>query len=122
MATILLVEDDIPMQNLYEGALQVEHEVIAVESAAAALKTIDQAHPDLIVLDLHLPDAPGTKILNYLDSNQDFSDIQVVVMTGFAHYRNQQLSPSVVQVLAKPVTTSVLLRTINAALLNKAPS
>src|SRR5262245_44160214 len=104
MATILLVEDDAPLMRLYEGGLANEHDIFAVESAGAALESIQTNPPDLIVLDLNLPDAPGTTILDYLATVPELGHVQVIVMTGFAHFKNQPLPSSVVQVLAKPVT------------------
>ena len=113
MAKILLVEDDTPLLRLYEGALLEQHEVVAVESTKTAIRALEDYHPDVMVLDLNLPDAPGTVILQHLDANPQFADVQVVVMTGFAYYKNQNLPDAVKHVLSKPVTSSMLLRTVN---------
>lgn len=115
MAKILLVEDDLPLLRLYEDALKSEHIVIPVETSAAAIAAIDGQRPDLVVLDLNLPDAPGTTILNYIEARADMPNLRVVVMTGFSRYRSETL-PGVVQVLSKPVTASMLLRVVNAAI------
>lgn len=116
MAKILIVEDDLPLLRLYTNALEAEHEVIAVESSAQAIYAIDHERPDLIVLDLNLPDAPGTTVIQHVDEQSDFPARRVVVMTGFAHYKKHNLSQVVYDVLDKPVTSSMLLRVVNAAL------
>lgn len=113
MARILLVEDDTPLLRLYEGALAEQHEVVSVESTRDAIRALDQRDFDVMVLDLNLPDAPGTVILQHLSTHAELSDIQVVVMTGFNYYKNQQLQDAVKHVLSKPVTSSMLLRTVN---------
>jgi DNA-binding NtrC family response regulator len=118
MAKILLVEDDIPLMRLYESALGMEHEVVTAETSQQAIQAINEQQPDLMILDLNLPDAPGTTILKHLQS-LDSSQIRVVIMTGFSHYRVESLPDMVVQVIAKPVTTSMLMRIANAAIASK---
>ncbi len=112
MIKVLLVEDDTPLMRLYQGALEVEYDVVAVESSSEAIDAINKFQPDLIVLDLNLPDAPGTVVLDYVEKHPEYANLKVVVMTGFAHHRQQNLPPRVVEMLAKPVTSSMLLRAI----------
>lgn len=117
MARILLVEDDTPLLRLYQSALAEEHEVFACESTAEAIEIIDEQRPDLVVLDLNLPDAPGTQIIEHLDSRDDMPHARAIVMTGFANkYRRESFPVLVVEVLAKPVTPSMLRRVSNVAI------
>jgi len=119
MAVILLVEDDLPLMRLYQGVLEAEYQVVTAESCAEAIKAIDAHHPNLVVLDLNLPDAPGITIINYLEARTDLAQPTIIVMTGFAYYKREALPPSVVEVLNKPVTTSRLLRVVQAALASR---
>ena len=116
MAKVLLAEDDGPLLRLYCSALRSEYVVIPAETAAAAVKAIDEHRPELVILDLNMPDAPGTAILDYVTSHVELSDMRVVVITGFANFRRESLPDVVVDVLHKPVTTSLLLRVIDEAL------
>ena len=113
MATILLAEDNGPLLRLYSSALKSEHVILPAETASEAIRQINKHHPDLMILDLNMPDAPGTAILEYVTSHPQFADLQVVVITGFAHYQRDALPDVVVDVLHKPVTTSTLLRVID---------
>ena len=113
MAKILLAEDDGPLLRLYTSALKTEHVVFPAETAAKAIQLINEHHPDLVILDLNMPDAPGTTILDYVTAHPQFAELQVVVITGFAHYQRDALPKVVVDVLPKPVTTSTLLRVID---------
>jgi len=116
MAKILLVEDDMPLLRLYESALQTEHTVSAVASSAEGIAAIEQERPDLVILDLNLPDAPGTQILNFIQNHAELSHLRVIVMTGFAAYQRENPPPIVTDVLNKPITTSTLLRVVHQAL------
>lgn len=118
MIKVLLVEDDTPLMRLYQGALEVDYDVIAVESTSEAIDALNKFQPDVIVLDLNLPDAPGTVVLDYIEKNAEFEPLKVVVMTGFAHHRQQAMPPRVIEMLAKPVTSSMLLRSIKNVLVN----
>jgi len=116
MAKVLLAEDDVPLLRLYCSALRSEYVVIPAETAAEAVNAMREERPDLLVIDLNMPDAPGTAILDYVTSHPDLFDLKVVVITGFANFRRESLPDVVVDVLHKPVTTSSLLRVIGEAL------
>jgi len=113
MAKILLVEDDIPLRRLYESALQLEYSVIATDSSSGAIKAIETEHPDLIVLDLH---SSGAAMLDYIETHARNLSPRVIVMTGSSQFVIKIAYDCIVEVLNKPVTTSMLLRVVNAAL------
>ncbi len=80
MALILLVEDDRNITAALSRALSdAGHVVRAVGRAADALRTVTEARPDLVVLDLGLPDADGTEVLRMMRS---MSDVPVIVATA----------------------------------------
>jgi DNA-binding response OmpR family regulator len=80
---ILVVDDDRSVRQMYRTALLIAgFEVETAGDGAAALAKIDERHPDLIVLDLHLPRVDGLAVLGELRANSDTWDIPVVVLTG----------------------------------------
>jgi DNA-binding NtrC family response regulator len=113
MARILLVEDDLPLLQLYADALEEEHEVMAVDSAQGAIHALQTQTFDIIVQDMNLPDAPGTVILDYVQANFTADPLRVIVMSGFRQFQAMQIQAPVVEVLAKPVAVSTLKRTVN---------
>jgi DNA-binding response OmpR family regulator len=80
MARVVLVEDDIEIRRLVAEALAGQgHDV---ESAAAALEGLELAvkgKPDLVVMDLGLPDLDGTELLRMIRA---VSDVPVIVITA----------------------------------------
>jgi DNA-binding response OmpR family regulator len=82
-ARILVVEDDTTLAAMYRNALRLAgFEVDAAENGITALWYIDQAPPDVIVLDLHLPGVRGEVVLSEIASRADLCHIPVIVVTG----------------------------------------
>lgn len=80
---ILVIEDDDALANLYRSALRYAgYDVDVAGDGLTALEDIDQAHPDLVVLDLHLPQLAGDRILSEVAATPDTRDIPVIVVTG----------------------------------------
>ncbi|HET6531377.1 MAG TPA: response regulator transcription factor [Actinoplanes sp.] len=80
MALILLVEDDRYITAALTRALgDAGHVVHPVSQAAAALKILTDERPDLVILDLGLPDIDGTDALRMMRS---VSDVPVIVATA----------------------------------------
>jgi two-component system, OmpR family, KDP operon response regulator KdpE len=80
MARIVLVEDDVEIRRLVADALAAQgHDV---ESAAAALEGLELAvkgKPDLVVMDLGLPDLDGTELLRMIRA---VSEVPIIVITA----------------------------------------
>lgn len=80
MAQLLLVEDDAEIRRALIHALtDLGHVVTSVPTAMAALKHIVTHAPDLLVLDLGLPDVDGLKLLKMLRA---VSEVPIVVATA----------------------------------------
>jgi len=117
MTTILIVEDDTPLMRLYESTLYEEsYNVLSVGTAANAIKAIDEHIPEVVVLDLNLPDRPGTEVIDYIVNHAQLSHTHIVVMTGFSRFNRESFPEQVLQVLNKPVTPSMLLRVVRDAI------
>lgn len=69
---VLIVEDDFHVGRLHAGFVDIVpgFEVLTIAStAAAALKAIDAQKPDLVLLDVYLPDASGLDLLRTIDTD-----------------------------------------------------
>jgi DNA-binding response OmpR family regulator len=79
-ATVLVVEDDPASQALLRRLLeQNDLEVLSAPTGADGLRTLFQRHPDLVLLDVGLPDADGTELLARI---RDLSDVPVVMVSA----------------------------------------
>ncbi|OGY45401.1 MAG: hypothetical protein A2744_04320 [Candidatus Buchananbacteria bacterium RIFCSPHIGHO2_01_FULL_44_11] len=83
---ILLVEDDPDLLFLMKKKLTDEHifEVITAETGQQALELINSQPPDLILLDILLPDIDGMTILNDISSRPETKNIPVIILSNLA--------------------------------------
>ena len=83
MAHIYLVEDDESIREIESIALKNSgHEVIGFENATAFFKGIESIIPDLILLDVMLPDMNGNEILARLRKKTDTRKVPVIMVTA----------------------------------------
>ena len=80
---IYYVEDDTSIRELVLYALKTaEFQVMGFENAASFYKRMKEQQPDLIMLDIMLPDEDGVSILKKLKSRPDTENIPVIMMTA----------------------------------------
>jgi DNA-binding response OmpR family regulator len=81
-ATILVVDDERKILDLVRSYLEGEgYAVLLAESGQRALETMQRAHPDLIVLDLMLPDLAGEEVARVVRGH---SDVPIIMLTAKA--------------------------------------
>lgn len=80
---IYYVEDDTSIRELVLYALKTaEFQVMGFENAASFYKRMKEQQPDLILLDIMLPDEDGVSILKKLKSRPDTENIPVIMITA----------------------------------------
>jgi DNA-binding response OmpR family regulator len=113
-ATILVVEDDADLRRLYRTALTLAGFVVHdVSIGLDALRRIDMDPPDLVVLDLMLPDISGLVIRQEIAAHAHTRNIPVVIVTGSTLDLKDIEVPCV---LRKPVSPEELVRTVHSCL------
>jgi DNA-binding response OmpR family regulator len=82
---ILIVEDDDFLLQMYAAKLELEDfNVLTANTGAQGLKTAQKSLPDLILLDLNLPEMDGFEVLQHLKSEEATKNIPVLILTNFA--------------------------------------
>ena len=114
---ILLVEDTPSLAALYRQYLsKLDAEVIGVERGADALTALDQAIPDVVLLDLQLPDMNGLEILKQIKSRGIPTLPIVITAHGSVVTAVQAMRDGAYDFLLKPFTADRLLVTVKNAL------
>jgi len=120
MFRILVVEDDPIMRKLMQRTLTSEgFECLLSASARDGLKMCLRDKPDLLVLDVHLPDANGIELCRKLKSDERIRHIPVLIMTGEAssvEFRIEGLESGAEDYVLKPFETSELVSRIRGIL------
>jgi DNA-binding response OmpR family regulator len=81
-ATILVVEDDVDVAEMLTSYFREQgYGVVAVNWGEDALKSARATHPDLVILDIRLPDIDGFEVARRLRSNQRTQDIPIIFLT-----------------------------------------
>ena len=79
-AKVLIVDDEADIRNLLTAVLDNYYDVTEAGSAAALQKTFSQEQPDVILLDVKLPDAHGLDLLPQIKKR--WPDTEVIVLSG----------------------------------------
>lgn len=83
MKTILAVDDDEYILDSLHLALSKEgYHTLLASNAHAAEHTVKKALPDLVVLDLKLPDSPGTDVVKMMKENSKTKNIPVIIISA----------------------------------------
>lgn len=121
---ILIVEDDSDAALALSIQLEAEgFQILKATDVASAISMAKSQLPDLILLDLGLPDGEGYKVLQRLVSGS-ISSAPVIVVTarGSEKDHHRALELGAVDFFQKPVPSTWLLRAIQRALIERHPN
>lgn len=83
MYKVLVIEDDHALRQILGKLLSTEgYESLTCHNAAAGLEACSRHKPDLILLDVHLPDGNGLQICRRLKSDERLRHIPIIILTG----------------------------------------
>jgi CheY-like chemotaxis protein len=118
----ILIVDDEHANRFYLSSI-LEDKEYAVETAKSgedALKIISQEKPDLLLLDIMMPNMNGFDVLKYLKKDNETSDISVIVLTALGKEGNVEkaLGLGAIDFLTKPLDEKELFAKIESVLAN----
>ncbi len=102
--SVLVIDDSEPTRNLVSRLLSAAGWTVAsAENGRAAINQIERARPDLILLDLMMPDVDGIEFLEILRKNEEWRLIPVILITAkdLTPDERSRVSDKVEQVLQK---------------------
>jgi PAS domain S-box-containing protein len=124
--SVLYMEDNLSNLKLLENlmALRPEVKLIAAMQGRLGLDLARQHHPDLILLDVHLPDMKGSEVLRRLLADPETRDIPVVVISADATRGqiDRLLAAGARAYLTKPLDVKKLLAVLDETLGRKGTS
>lgn len=119
MQTIIMVDDNVTTLNTARRILQGHYATYAATSGAMLFKILEKIVPDLILLDIEMPEISGYETIKRLKSDKRLSDIPVIFVTA----RNDDgselegLALGAIDYVTKPFSPPLLLRRIKNHLL-----
>jgi two-component sensor histidine kinase/DNA-binding NarL/FixJ family response regulator len=120
---ILLVDDEDRNLRLLQAILTPEgHDVFTARTGEEALKKVRELSPDLILLDVMMPEMDGYQVLSGLRDNEPGRDIPVIMVTSLddTDSRVRALEAGADDFVTKPIVTPVLTARVDSLLKVKA--
>ncbi len=113
--TILIVEDNDLNMKLFNDLLEV-HGYLTLQSREGeeALRLAQEHRPDLIIMDIQLPEISGVEVTRRLKADERLRDIPVVAVTAFAMKGDEEWvrGSGCEAYLAKPITVNAFMTTV----------
>ncbi len=125
MAHILVVEDDETNREFLRFVLQqAGHRVRAVSDGQQALDQVAAEAPDLVVLDVMLPEVHGYEVCHRLKQSDKTAGIKILILSAktFQADRHQALGVGADDFLSKPADPKVLVERVRRLLNGTSPT
>lgn len=114
---ILIIDDEVDIADVITIALQGDFSVAVRHSIHDPIHVVDEEKPDLIILDLWIPEIGGEKVLNALKNDEHICKIPVVVISADNAAEEIAKKSGADGFLAKPFTVKELRNLIAAKLI-----
>ncbi len=114
---ILVVDDDKAVTALLEGLLSGQgHTVLVANDGLDGMVQVRKHVPDLIILDVMMPEINGYDVCSNLKFDERFKHIPIIILTS----RDQELDPRIgklmgISYMQKPIDSKVLLEKVQNA-------
>ena len=113
--TVLIVEDNILNMKLFNDLLEAHgYHTLQTRDGVEALKIAREHRPDLILMDIQLPEISGLEVTKWLKEDDELRSIPVIAVTAFAMKGDEEKirSGGCEAYIAKPISVAGFLRTV----------
>jgi two-component system cell cycle response regulator DivK len=112
---VLIVEDNDLNMKLFNDLLEAHgYQTLQTRDGVEALKLARQHRPDLILMDIQLPEISGLEVTKWLKEDDDLRAIPVIAVTAFAMKGDEEKirGGGCEAYIAKPISVASFLRTV----------
>ena len=111
MRRIAVVEDNPDNRLLVQAILEDDYDVVEFENGREAVDGLREASPDVVLLDISLPEMDGTEVLDWIRSQPDLSATPVIALTAHAMAgdRERYLEAGFDDYVSKPIVDEAVL-------------
>ena len=113
--TVLIVEDNELNMKLFHDLLDAHgYNILQTKDGMEALDIAREHHPDLILMDIQLPEVSGLVVTKWLKEDDDLQSIPVIAVTAFAMKGDEEriLQGGCEGYISKPISVPHFLETI----------
>jgi len=119
--TILIVEDNELNMKLFHDLIQAHgYNILQTKDGMEALKLARQHKPDLILMDIQLPEVSGLEVTKWIKGDPELHEVPVVAVTAFAMKGDEERirQGGCEAYLSKPISVAKFMETIRRFLGN----
>ena len=115
---VLIIDDDTSVQSILSSALADNYAVQVASTGEEGLRHYEQVRPDVVLLDVMLPEMNGYELAESLRNRSDYRDTPLIAVTGYTEYddRGRSLRAGFNAHITKPINPSHLLDVISELL------
>jgi two-component system cell cycle response regulator DivK len=113
--TVLIVEDNELNMKLFHDLLDAHgYRTLQTRNGMDALKIARESRPDLILMDIQLPEISGLEVTKWLKDDEDLRDIPVIAVTAFAMKGDEERirQGGCEAYISKPISIATFLETV----------
>ena len=113
--TILIVEDNELNMKLFQDLLEAHgYNTLQTRNGKDAFAMVKAEHPDLILMDIQLPEVSGLEVTKWIKEDDNIKSIPVIAVTAFAMKGDEQkiLDGGCEDYIAKPISVANFLDTV----------
>ena len=112
---VLIIEDEKDLRQFSTWLLEAEgYKVIQAADGDEGLKVARQYQPDLVLLDIRLPESDAWTVLEEIKNTPELADIPVVIFTASADisYQSKAIEMGAADYLVKPISAENLVKCV----------
>jgi len=113
--TVLIVEDNELNMKLFHDLLEAQgYGILQTRDGMEALKMAREHKPDLILMDIQLPEVSGLEVTKWIKEDDDLKSIPIIAVTAFAMKGDEEKirEGGCEAYIAKPISVSNFLATV----------
>ena len=121
MKRVLIVEDNSDNMDVLEAFLEDDYELLEATDGKMGLGMAIEEKPDLILLDISLPEMDGTQVITEIRKNQEINNTPVIALTAHAMLgdREKFLASGFNEYMSKPIVDEDILIEMMNSLMEK---
>lgn len=116
---VLIVEDNPETADVLETSLQLEgYQTVKIHAVGQAIQALLREKPDLVLLDVVMPDVSGLEFLRYLRRDPRFDQVPIMIVSARAEAEDikKGLQAGATAYLPKPFTQDELIQAVSKVL------
>jgi two-component system cell cycle response regulator DivK len=113
--TVMIVEDNDLNMKLFNDLLRANgYDTLPMRNGHEALETLKGAKPDLIIMDIQLPEISGLEVTRIIKQDERLRDIPVIAVTAFAMKGDEERirQGGCEGYLSKPISVATFVETV----------